>query len=70
MKGRRLANNLYAGSVVIGKAEDDSMNVAASKDNEALYKLWHARLGHMSDHGMNELIKQHNRIQAGSQNLM
>ena len=47
MRGRRLSNNLYRmeGSVI-----SDSAEVLATAQEEQLkYKLWHYRIGHMSD---------------------
>ena len=58
MKGQRLSNNLYRmeGSVV-----SDSVEVlAAAQEDQFAYKLWHYRMGHLSDRGLTELSRRGN----------
>nr|XP_029117788.1 uncharacterized protein LOC114913309 [Elaeis guineensis] len=56
MRGKRLDNNLYRmeGSVVTGESDA----AAASQDQEGAYRMWHYRLGHMSDKGLRELSRR------------
>ncbi|XP_038975178.1 uncharacterized protein LOC120106276 [Phoenix dactylifera] len=56
MKGRRMANNLYEmeGSMVTDSAEV----LAAAQEKQFVYKLWHYRMGHMSNRGLTELGKR------------
>lgn len=51
----RLSNNLYKmqGTVVIEKEM-----AQASNSKHLWYKIWHARMGHMSDQGLEELASQ------------
>ena len=58
MKERKLSNNLYRmeGSVV-----SDSVEVlAAAEEDQFAYKLWHYRMGHLSDRGLTELSRRGN----------
>jgi len=56
MKGKITAGNIYKllGSTVVGGVHF----VESHDDNDDSTKLWHMRLGHLSEHGMTEL---HNR---------
>ena len=56
LKGHRRYANLYVmeGSTVLGDAI-----VASSTPSDAdITKIWHMRLGHMSQQGMNELSRR------------
>ena len=55
MRERRLENNLYRleGSIVI---KDFDIAVVA-QDQHDLHRLWHYRLGHLGDRGMQELSR-------------
>lgn len=57
MKGVRLSNNLYKmqGTVVI---EKEMAQAVSSNSKHLWYKIWHARMGHMSDQGLEELASQ------------
>ena len=63
MRDRRMDNNLYrmVGSVVM----EESGLAAATHDSQGFYKLWHYRLGHMSEHGMKELSKNGSMLDLG-----
>ena len=53
MKGKRTKENIYIllGSTIVG-----GVHYAESSDDST--KLWHMRLGHMSERGMVELLKR------------
>ncbi|KAG8492267.1 hypothetical protein CXB51_009957 [Gossypium anomalum] len=56
MKGQRKIAKLYVlqGSTIIG----DTAVTSSSLSNDDITKLWHIRLGHMSENGMTELSKR------------
>ncbi|KAG8472495.1 hypothetical protein CXB51_034177 [Gossypium anomalum] len=56
MKGQRKTAKLYVlqGSTVTG----DAAVASSSLSDDDITKLWHMRLGHMSEHGMVELAKE------------
>jgi hypothetical protein len=59
MKGVMKSANLYllSGDTIIGIAAISSV-AAVTSDNYSYSKLWHMRLGHMSQHGLAELSKR------------
>jgi len=60
MKGVMKAANLYAlcGDTITGTAAVSSAAAAVTSDNCSVSKLWHMRLGHMSQLGLAELSKR------------
>ena len=57
-KEQRLSNNLYRmeGSVVSDIAEV----LVVAQEDQFVYKLWHYRMGHLSDRGLTKLSRRGN----------